>query len=548
MRALAYLQLHLLKNGLLSVFTNPKRLVLALFFAAWIGMSVLAGALGHMSRGGSHPEIPAIPPGYMRLGVVALLVLLTLTAIERGLEGAVFSFAAPDYDFLFPTPIPRRLVVGVRLLVDTVTLGLWVGLFVLFVGAFLPVRLLSTEVSLRSGVLLWISGWLYAVFVINFARIAQLVAAGGQVIFSLSPALLRKIVLAAAILCLVGTAYLFTCATDYAETTANALSRPPLSLAFVPMLSVASFITGDPPPVAGSIIATLGTLFVLAGACLGVVCVLDRDVIEATIEHSARVSRLRAAAKAQDVERMAGERLRDDAKPQKSLVLAWRNPSLALVYKCLAEVMHGGGLRWVGWGLLMIAPGILAMLVRVPDATVRLAPGPLVAYILLLVSSFHSLRFRSELNHVALLRTLPIRASRQLLGLIVPRALAYSAFFIGGIVAFWVGHPISDAGMHLATAMCVPLAALTTLLVGAIAACVFPNSTDPAQRFLGGLLLTIGVGLALTPAIVLIAFGAIFSLPGPWLGLLGNLGLLPVAALCILIAGYLFARFQPGDE
>ena len=46
----------------------------------------------------------------------------------------------------------------------------------------------------------------------------------------------------------------------------------------------------------GQSFGDIALLFVLATGCLVGVCALDQDVIETTIEHSVRVSRLRDAA------------------------------------------------------------------------------------------------------------------------------------------------------------------------------------------------------------------------------------------------------------
>lgn len=547
MRALAYLQLRLLKNGILSVLGSPKRLAFAMLFAGWLSLSVLLGVVGLVSGRSLEGPRVFVSIEHVQVVVVGVLALLTLAAIERALQGAMLSFAAADYDFLFPTPVSRRLVIASRVLLDAGTIGFWVMIVVVFAAAFLPMYMVM-ELTARGAVLLGLAGWMYALFVINLARIMELLLTsvrglhGGAVGVGRAAAWLAVVAIVAV------TAYLLAWGGDAVGSAAEALSRPPLSLVFLPMLGVASFVTGAPPAVLGSEAATLGLLVALAAGSSVAVCFLDRDVVEATISHSRRLSRMKAASREQDVERMAGERLREQAGAYRSFVLSWRNPDLALPYKALAEASHGGRLRWLGYALLLAAPAVAARLLPVEPETLRHVPGPVVAYLLLLVAGFHALRFRSELNHIALLRAAPSAPWRQVLGLVLPRAAAYAAFLAAAVAAFWLGSPVTPASTHVAVALCVPLATVTTLLVSVISTCLFPHNADPAQRFFGGLLLTFGVSLALTPCVIALVVGALLGLPGAVMALLGNLALVPSAAGMMALATFLYGRFEPGDD
>lgn len=547
MRALAYLQLHLLKNGILSVLASPKRLAFALLFIGWLALSVLLGIVGLVSGRGLDTPRLVIPPDYFHLGVVGLLVLLTLAAVERALQGAVLSFSPADYDFLFPTPVSRRLVIAYRVLLDALTIAFWVTVVVLVVAAFLPLYT-ALEMSAPGAILMGLAGWLYALFVINLARIIELALTSAKGLPGGTLGAGRTAVWMAVVAVLGGIAYIVWVGGDGVGAAAEALSRAPVSVIFLPILAVASFVTDAPPPVAGSEAATLGMLIALAALSSVTVCFLDRDVVEATLGHSRRLSRMKAASRQQDVERMVGERLREQAGAFRSFVVSWRSPDLALPYKALAEASHGGRARWLGYALLLAAPAVAARLLPLEPQVLRHVPGPIVAYLLLLIAGFHALRFRSELNHIALLRATPSAPWRQVLGLVLPRAAAYAAFLVAAVAMFWAGCPVTPADTHLAVALCVPLATVATLLVSVIATCLFPHNADPAQRFFGGLLLTFGVSLALTPCVIALVAGALFGLPGVVMALLGNLALAPPAAGALALAALLYLRFEPGDD
>lgn len=547
MGALAYLRLMLIKNGLLWLVLSPKRLVVALFFMAWAGLGVFFLVVATATGQSAASVVQIASTEQIRLAVVVLLTLATLGAIERGLEGAVFSFPPADFDFLFPTPVSRRLVVASRVVIDGLIVTADVAFVLLFAGPAI-MRFTGREPSGADFAALWMAATGYTLLSVNIGRVIELVLAGGQVLLGASRGTLKVVLWAVGVGALVLAVVGLMRGQHTAGDVLHIISTPPLSLLFVPTLSVAALVTGDPQPIPGGPWASVALMGVLAAAAMAVVCLLDRDVVEATIEHSARVTRMRAAARSQDLEQMAGERFREANGRQRSLVLDWQNPKLAQLYRALAEASHGSGWRWLGWGAVLVAPAVAARLMPVGDEGLRMIPGPVAAYALLLVSSFQSLRFRSELGHMALLRSLPVATWRQLLGLTLPRALFQALFLMGCLASFWLGRPSAGADLSLAVGLCLPLASVVTSMLGALVAALFPNASDPGQRFLGGMLHTLGVGLGLTPCGMLVAMGATLGMPALVTAALGNLGLLPVALLATLLATWVLERYQPGEE
>jgi len=547
MRALLYLRLRIIKNGMLSLVRNRKRLIFVIAFVAWMGLSLMGALVGRAVRPEQTPDMLLAAVPAVRLVALAILALLTLAAIERGLEGTIFTFAPPDYDFLFPTPIPRRLVVASRVLIDALSVFTIVGFMLMFFTAFTPASVVLKDTSPRGLALLWLAGGFYAVLVINLARIVELAVGGGEAILGLSRGFLRALIWIVGLGAVAAVASLVLSGMTDARTASDILGRPPVSLALLPMLAVVSFVTGDAPPILGSAGASLGLLGLAAVACAVGVCLLDRDVIEATIEHSTRMSRMRAAARSQDVERVLGAQIKPSDAARKSLQVSWRRPILALIYKSCAEMLHSGTSKLLVWALLAVVPGGIAHFLP-QGGFIRYIVPAVVAYLLVLLGSAYYMRFRSELNHIPMLRPLPIPAWQQVLALVLPRTALTSALLIVGIIAFWIGRPIPGTNLHLATAMAVPLALLNAHLLAVCTVCLFPHATEPSQRFFASMLLPVGIGIALTPAVMLILGGATFSAPGVVLGVLATVGLVPPAVLLTLAATALFSRYEPGDD
>lgn len=544
MRALVYLRWRTLVNGLLGLLTSPKRMASGVFVIVWIVASLGFGVLSHSMHGSSSAQMQ-VPAAYARLVVLIVILMLTLMVVQRGLEGTVFSFSGADYDFLFPTPVSRRLVIVARVLEDSLATLLWTGVVLAGMRAVLPVEFSDLQAVASP----WVQGLaagFYAVFVINTARAIQLSLSTGEVLLGAS-GIASKALWGVLLALLGGAAYVLVQGAA-AQTLMRDISHGPWAVALAPPLAVASLVTGEAPPVFGTVTVAVVSLAALALLASTAACLLDRDIIEGTLEHSAHIAGIRAAARAQDMERMAGARLRRTRAGSRSLAVGWRRPELAPVYKYLAETLHQSWPQLARWAVIMALPGVGARLAHLSGTAPALLAGPAVAYLLLLVSSFQALRFRSELNHASLLRALPLSPVRQLLAGLVPRALVLAAGFALALGSFHLGYECPGAGAHAAVVLCLPLACLLSCLMGALTACVFPNSEDAGQRLLAGVLHMAALGIALAPAMALVALSSAVHAPVLAVAVVGNLGLLPGVALSAWGTARLFADYEPGSE
>ena len=102
--------------------------------------------------------------------------------------------------------------------------------------------------------------------------------------------------------------------------------------------------------------------------------------------------------------------------------------------------------------------------------------------------------------------------------------------------------------VNIGVLLCLPAACVMGALVGAFAACVFPNSEDAGQRLLGGLLHMVTLGLGLAPGITLVVVGSIAQIGGPLTAVLGNIGILGPIVVATIVTGQLFNRYEPGNE
>lgn len=128
MRAVALLSFWKTRNALRTLFTDPRKLIPFLFFAVCIGCSFGSSLLGLRrpphgpGLGAVHPD-PALLQGCIFLAVV----LMCLGAVDSALGDTLLAFGMPDVDYLFPSPVSRKVVLAYRL--PALTFGAFFTMF-----------------------------------------------------------------------------------------------------------------------------------------------------------------------------------------------------------------------------------------------------------------------------------------------------------------------------------------------------------------------------------------------------------------------------------
>ncbi|MCX6375147.1 MAG: hypothetical protein NTU88_03760, partial [Armatimonadetes bacterium] len=144
MKPILYLEIRQFVNAVKLTFRSPKRLIPAIVFGVWFLFVFLSNSF---SRGGVH-HIPAgiIPETWVeRLwsSVFALGVLITIWLLQMAFSESLIVFGMPEVDFVFPTPIRRRVVMSLKLLKMYVRLGFYLAFIIYFISG--PMQLLSTQ-------------------------------------------------------------------------------------------------------------------------------------------------------------------------------------------------------------------------------------------------------------------------------------------------------------------------------------------------------------------------------------------------------------------
>jgi len=114
-RAVALLSGWKIKNSLRTLFSDPRKLVPFLLFLTGLTISLSMVLLGLNQRPEFQPHHNPIDPSIVRSGLALAMILLGLGVVDSGLGDSLLAFMMPDVDYLFPSPVSRRIVLAYRL-------------------------------------------------------------------------------------------------------------------------------------------------------------------------------------------------------------------------------------------------------------------------------------------------------------------------------------------------------------------------------------------------------------------------------------------------
>jgi len=114
MRAVALLSAFKFRNALRTLFSDPRKLAPFVLLILIVSAMIFLGNMGiNQPHPGSSPN--ELNPRGFAMGVTISLILLGLSFIDAGLGDTLLAFGMPDVDYLFPSPISRRVVLLYRL-------------------------------------------------------------------------------------------------------------------------------------------------------------------------------------------------------------------------------------------------------------------------------------------------------------------------------------------------------------------------------------------------------------------------------------------------
>lgn len=509
MRAVALLSWWQLKNSIRTLFTDPKKLLPALFFAIVIGFNLWVVAFEPPERGGSISGVAGFVMAHQAESHAALFIALAagaLVTLGGGFTGKALIFSLSDVDYLFPSPIPRKVVLAYKLP------ALWwrhamSALALVYVAyIFIWKRLPGGAPSAGESWLLFLGAALYLAFYSN-------IATAFEVAFGLGRAALAARVVQVALALMVIWAVMVVWHGGLPGL--RLLERNAVfAVVFYPCRLMADLVLAPMTNInPGYTVTQLGVL------CLGSVAAavyVSGNFYEATLDTSERVARVRQAVREGNAFSAWRVRATRHNKPDRDFsrpyaIEPFGKGVVAVFWAHLCAMTKRPLIYFVGPFAVGMAISIGAM-VWLP-ASAAVVPMGVGGYaLLMLAAAGWQVVYAPAVQRRGLMRSLPIApwklVAAEVLGLAIPGTLA----------AWGAGLPLlaGDSQTQLGGALlmvCAPPLLLYVLLAAYAVAFWYPKRSDKVAQLLGGLVMMLGMGVMMIWLAVIIAPFIVLRMP-----------------------------------
>lgn len=539
-RVMTLLALWQLRNAVRTTLTDFRKLiplVVILFF-------VVVQVATTLSLAGTRPNHPpwlaqAVVDQIevVRVAAFLLLAMVTLGIIDYGFTEGFLAFSLADIDYLFPAPIPRRLILAYRLGAKTLTSFFQAAMLFYFlvwrlVESVSPGKATFQEGVVAFGALLCCLGG-YA----SVAFVLKMVFGFGRL------STVRRWILGlfGVIVLLLGYTYWMHGIAGLTTVTRNGM----VVALFYPCQLAAQALTA--PLVGETAWSAFLQLAVFYAAATAALFSRNENFYEASLEGSERTARLLQAAKDQNWAAMFT--IQAEGKRKKGAGKAYAIPpfgtgGMALVWANLAAAAKRPFANI--WAPLLGGIGIAAIATAtLPRQVAAFAVAGLSVYLLFLLTMSGMALYRQSISRQPLIRPLPFAPWQVVIADVLPRTLLTSLFAFGGSLVLLISRVDHSQTVAVLLMLCVPAALLALNLVQFMLALWYPDAQDKLQQLLAGfvsLLLTMTVmGLMATGLVIPLILRA----PGWLTGLVFMIPALGASAILLVCAASVYRRFQP---
>lgn len=555
MKPLLYLELRQFINALKNTLRSPRRLIPALLIGAgafaWIVQTVL-----FMSRAAPPPQqglglLGAVenPSELIKVGSFLFLSFGSLVIIYQAFSTGSLVFSIAHIDFLFPTPIPRRSVLLVKLLKDYLKYTFWVAFFVTFTGA--PIMLALHHGSLFPYGFVSIAAFTaYVLFVVNMAHTVNIVFTFGFERLKQAGKFVKLVlVLAFASAMLVGVR-MYATSGDSFFSLQEAANSPVIKAIFAPADWCSGLLVAPLRSVTDTEMIHLGFLWALAFASFGLLMSRKENIYEPSLGVSVRALRVRQAMRSGDVTAVRVQMMREKDKKRAGLLVIppFGRGAVALLWKSLLIRYR---MSWNQLALMLVLPGIIVFVIQRSLATEEIMRNLpfILLYMAFLMSITVQPHVRAELKHANILKSMPISAWKMMLVGAVNGSIYLTMGILVFAVSMWVFVPATRTDLLKTCAIGSASLGFACVSATMIPALLYPDMRDQAQNFFCNLFGVMMVSVAIIPTIVL---GAVLL----WLvGVPYYVALVPICAAnlvigaaAVSISGAIFRRFDPTSE
>lgn len=540
-RVITLLSLWQLKNAIRSTLTDYRKLIPLVVIVFFIATQFLSTMLIAGSRPPNLPEVArqAVTEQIEVIRIAAFLVLslISIGIIDYGFSQGFLTFSLADVDYLFPSPIPRRLILAYRLGAKTLTSFFQAAMLFYFLVWRLVESVSPGQATFHAGVVAFggllccLGGYASLAFalkmIFGFGRLAT-VRRWVLGLFGVS-------------ILLLGYTYWQFGMAGLSSITRNAL----VVALFYPCRLAAETLTG--PLVGHTAWAALAQLGLFYAGATALLFSRNENFYEASLESSERAARMIQAARDQNWSAMftiQAEGKRKSGRERPYAIPPFGSGGMALFWANLAAAAK----RPVAnlWAPLLggTALALIATLALPTEASAFVVAG-LTVYLLFLMTMSGMALYRQSVARQPLIRPLPLAGWQVVLADVLPRCFLSSLFAWSGSAVLLFSPADHAHTISALLALCVPAALLALNLVQFMLALWYPDAQDKLQQLLAGF-----VSLFLTMTVMsLMAVGLIVPLllriPGWLTGLIFMVPALTASGILLACASVVYRRFQP---
>jgi hypothetical protein len=541
-RVITLLALWQLRNGIRTTLTDVRKLIPVLVIAFFIGVQVLFSAVlaGHQP---THPrvaeELVLTQGETFRTAAFLILAVISIGLIDYGFAEGFLAFSLADVDYLFPSPVPRRLILAYRLAAKTALSFFQAAVFFYFLIWRALEAVMAGRATTEAGVTA-----LFGLFFClgGYAGIAfalKLIFGFGRL------ATVRRWTIGLMLVIVALLAYTFWQHGMRGLTTVT--GNWVVIAVFYPCQLAAHALTA--PMLGENGLPAMAQLALFYALTMALLFSRNENFYEATLEGSERQARMVQAAKDQNwsaifaiqsekKQRRATGRERPFTLPpfgRRGTALLWAN-------LCAAGKRPFANF----WGPFLAGLGLSAIIsTSLPEDFAAAVVGGVVCYVLFIFTMSGMAVFRQSVTRQPFIRPLPLKHWEVVAADVIPRVL-FTALFTWGAGLVLLFRPIPFAGIVAPLLLiCVPAALVGLNLIQYMLALWYPDIQDKLQQMLAGfvsLLLTMAVGTVMAIALIV---PLVMRLP---IGLTIGIFLVPTvcaAAILLYCASLVYGRFQP---
>lgn len=554
MKPLLYLELRQFINSIKNTFRSPKRLIPALIVGAWLISMIIQSLLlfsGAAKQPGSlamNEALKNVPIDLIKATAFLFISFGSLLMIYQAFTSSSLIFSVAHIDFLFPTPISRRMVLLFKLVKDYLKYGAYVAFFFIFIG--MPV-LSTLRINLFPYGLISIAALVgLLIFVVNIAHTINLLFTFGFERLKQAGVFIKAILLIALISIIGFGVYQYAETGDSFASILWAANSPLIKTVFAPADWCSTLFVAPLEGITHEDEFHLGMLWILA--IISFVFLLSRreNIYEPSLGISMKVARRRKAMRSGDYAEVRIDSMIEKGKKSAGgfTIPSFGEGAAALLWKSMLIRCRVLKNQLV---LVLIVPPLLAFMLQrfiTSDSILRNIPYVLW-YITFVLSMTAQAEVRSELKHANILKSMPITAWKVML----VQALSGAVYIGAGVLVFslsmWIFIPLVRTSLLLITALSSPFIGFACVAATLIPSLLYPDMHDSAQNYFCWMIGMLLVSIALIPTIVL---GVVL------LGIIGVSYYVALPAVCLAnvivgasavsIAGSIFKKFDPTSE